>query len=103
RRPDRSRGGEEGSEVGVLAVPGGPLRVDDATLDADGRAALIATLVSGDGALGPSLALTSHRMVPDGPLPLGRAMRSRPLRGEQSNSSMIIETEGASPLILKLF
>ncbi|GAA1483620.1 maltokinase N-terminal cap-like domain-containing protein [Brachybacterium fresconis] len=104
RRPDESVGRrEEGSEVGVLAVPGGPLRVDDATLDADGRAALIATLVSGDGALGPSLALASHRTVPDGPLPLGRAMRSRPLSGEQSNSSMIIETEGASPLILKLF
>ncbi|APX34776.1 trehalose biosynthesis protein [Brachybacterium sp. P6-10-X1] len=104
RRPDAPAGGrEEGSEVGVLAVPGGPLRADDATLDADGRAALIATLVSGDGALGPSLALASHRTTPDGPLPLGRAMRSRPLDGEQSNSSMIIETEGASPLILKVF
>lgn len=104
RRPGAPTGAqEEGSEVGVLAVPGGPLRVDDAARDADGRAAIIATLVSGEGALGPSLSLASHRTAPDAPLPLGRAMRSRVLSGEQSNTSLIVETEGASPLILKLF
>ncbi|WP_193107149.1 phosphotransferase [Brachybacterium sp. FME24] len=94
---------DPGSEIGVLAVPGGPLRFDDATGDIDGRAAIIATLVSGEGALGPSLSVTSQRMAPDAPLPLGRAMRSRLLTGEQSNTSMIIETEGATPMILKLF
>jgi predicted trehalose synthase len=102
RRPGTAAA-EEGAEVGVLAVPGGPLRVDDATRDADGRAALVATLVSGDGAAGPHLGLASHRTRPDSPLPLGRAMRSRLLGGEQSNSSLIVETEGASPLIVKLF
>ncbi|WP_422115583.1 maltokinase N-terminal cap-like domain-containing protein [Brachybacterium sp. UNK5269] len=94
---------DAGSEVGVLAVPGGPLRADDATRDADGRAALVATLVSGEGAVGPSLSLASRRTLPDAPLPLGRAMRSRMLSGEQSNTSLIVETEGASPLIVKLF
>ena len=94
---------EEGAEVGVLAVPGGPLRVDDAVRDADGRAALVATLVSGDGAVGPRLGLAAQRTRPESPLPLGRAMRSRVLGGEQSNSSLIVETEGASPLIVKLF
>ncbi|MGP9538498.1 maltokinase N-terminal cap-like domain-containing protein [Brachybacterium sp. AOP43-C2-M15] len=94
---------DDGSEVGVVAIPGGPLRADDATRDADGRAAIVATLVSGEGAMGPGLNLASHRTVPDAPLPLGRAMRSRLLSGEQSNTSLIIETEGASPLIVKLF
>lgn len=104
RHPEAPTGGrEEGSEVGVVAVPGGPLRVDDAVRDADGRAALLATLISGDGAVGPSLSLASHRVRPESPLPLGREMRSRPLSGEQSNSSMIVETEGAAPLIVKLF
>lgn len=104
RRPEAPAGArDEGSEIGVLAVPGGPLRVDDAARDADGRAAIIATLVSGEGALGPSLSLASHRAAPDAPLPLGRAMSSRLLSGEQSNTSLIVETEGASPLILKLF
>lgn len=103
RRPEGAPAPEEGAEIGVLAVAGGPLRVDDATRDADGRAALVATLVSGDGAAGPGLSLASHRTLPDSPLPLGRAMRSRVLAGEQSNTSLIIETEGASPLIVKLF
>ncbi|HEX7352930.1 maltokinase N-terminal cap-like domain-containing protein [Brachybacterium sp.] len=104
RRPDAPSGErDEGAEIGVVAVPGGPLRVDDATRDADGRAAIIATLVSGEGAAGPALGLASQRPVPEAPLPLGRAMRSRLLAGEQSNTSMIVETEGASPLIVKLF
>ncbi len=104
RRPDALSGErDEGAEIGVVAVPGGPLRVDDATRDADGRAAIIATLVSGEGAAGPALGLACHRPVPEAPLPLGRAMRSRLLSGEQSNTSMIVETEGASPLIVKLF
>ena len=103
RRPEGAPAPEEGAEIGVLAVSGGPLRVDDATRDADGRAALVATLVSGDGAAGPGLSLASHRTRPGSPLPLGRAMRSRVLAGEQSNTSLIIETEGASPLIVKLF
>ena len=103
RRPEDAPAPEEGAEIGVLAVAGGPLRVDDATRDADGRAALVATLVSGDGAAGPGLSLASHRTHPGSPLPLGRAMRSRVLAGEQSNTSLIIETEGASPLIVKLF
>ncbi len=103
RRPEGAPAPEEGAEIGVLAVSGGPLRVDDATRDADGRAALVATLVSGDGAAGPGLSLASHRTRPGSPLPLGRAMRSRVLAGEQSNTSLIIETEGTSPLIVKLF
>ncbi|WP_341856534.1 hypothetical protein [Brachybacterium sp. GPGPB12] len=103
RRPEDAPAPEEGAEIGVLAVAGGPLRVDDATRDADGRAALVATLVSGDGAAGPGLSLASHRTLPDSPAPLGRAMRDRVLAGEQSNTSLIIETEGASPLIVKLF
>ena len=104
RHPQAPAGSrEEGSEVGVVAVPGGPLRADDAARDADGRAAIIAALVSGEGALGHSLSLASHRATPGAPLPLGRAMRSRLLAGEQSNTSLIVETEGASPLIVKLF
>lgn len=94
---------EDGSEVGVIAVPGGPLRADDACRDTDGRAALVAPLVGGEGALGPGLSLAVHRTDPSAPLPLGRRMRSRLLAGEQSNSSMIVETDGASPLIVKLF
>ncbi|MEE1617982.1 maltokinase N-terminal cap-like domain-containing protein [Brachybacterium sp. J153] len=102
-RPAASAPAEEGAEIAVLAVPGGPLRFDDALRDVDGRAALVATLLSGDGALGDSLALTVRRPDPDAPLPFGRAMTSRLLAGEQSNTSMIVETEGAPPLILKLF
>lgn len=104
RHPDAPAGARDaGSEVGVLAVPGGPLRADDATRDTDGRAALVATLVSGEGAVGPALSLASRRTVPGARLPLGRALRSRVLSGEQSNTSLIVETEGASPLIVKLF
>ena len=100
---DAADGADAMAEIGVIAVPGGPLRVDDATRDSDGRAALLATLVSGDGAAGPSLGLACHRPVPEAPLPLGRAMRSRVFSGEQSNTSLIVEIEGASPLIVKLF
>ncbi|ASK65391.1 trehalose biosynthesis protein [Brachybacterium avium] len=104
RRPGTApEGADEGARVGTVTVRGSPLRVDDATRDADGRAAIIAILVSGEGALGPSLGLSSHRPVPDAPLPVGRAMRSRVLLGEQSNTSLIVEIEGASPLIVKLF
>ena len=100
---DGTDGADARAGIGVIAVPGGPLRVDDATRDSEGRAALLATLVSGDGAAGPSLGLACHRPVPEAPLPLGRAMRSRVFSGEQSNTSLIVEIEGASPLIVKLF
>jgi maltokinase len=92
---------EEGAEVGVLAVPGGPLRMDDATRDPEGRAALVAALVTGDGAAGPRLGVSARR-TPTATAP-GRAMRTRLLAGEQSNTSLIVEAEGASPLIVKLF
>jgi maltokinase len=99
---------EEGAEVGVLAVPGGPLRVDDATRDPDGRAALVAALISGDGAAGPQLVVSTRRTTAPSvrqasALAPGRAMRTRLLDGEQSNTSLIVEAEGASPLIVKLF
>lgn len=103
RRAEAAGTVEEGAAITTLTLPDGSLRVDDAARDADGRAAVIATLVSGEGAVGPSIGLASHRPVPDAPLPLGRAMRSRVLAGEQSNTSLIVETEGASPLIVKLF
>jgi hypothetical protein len=99
---------EEGAEVGVLAVPGGPLRMDDATRDPEGRAALVAALVSGDGAAGPQLGVSARRTTAPSvrqasALAPGRAMRTRLLAGEQSNTSLIVEAEGASPLIVKLF
>ncbi|MFC7375275.1 trehalose biosynthesis protein [Brachybacterium sp. GCM10030267] len=98
---------DEGSEIGVVAVPGGPVRADDATLDADGRAAIVAALAAGDGALGSSLSMAAHPVGhPAGrplPLPRGAGLRTRLLSGEQSNTSMIAEAEGADPVIIKLF
>lgn len=94
---------DEGSEVGILETPGSSVRVDDALRDADGRAAVIGVLASELGALGPGASLVPHRIAPEAVLPVGAAIRSRILSGEQSNTSIIVEAEGASPIILKLF
>ena len=119
RRPGQGATGEEGAQIGVLAVPGGPLRADDATRDPDGRAAMLRMLAAGAGAAGPDLRLSS-RTVTGGPsqadgaaapaqddgargLPVGPGASSRLLSGEQSNTSMIFEAEGARPVIVKLF
>ena len=99
---------EEGAEVGVLAVPGGQLQVDDATRDPEGREALVAALVAGDGAAGPQLGVSTRRAPQPSarqpsPFAPGRAMRTRLLTWEQSNTSLIVEADGAAPLIVKLF
>lgn len=108
RRPNGVEAPEEGAEIGVLAVPGGPLRVDDATKDLDGRAALVALIAAGAGAAGPDLRLSATALHPSGaegtsPLPVGPGARSRLLSGEQSNTSMIFEADDARPVIVKLF
>lgn len=100
---------ELGSEIGVLAVHGGPLRVDDATRDPAGRHALLTQLLSGAPALGDRVRLS----VQPGPaaadqLPWAGAranapVHSRILSGEQSNTSLIFEQAGTRPLIMKLF
>lgn len=100
---------ETGGEIGVIAVPGGPLRIDDAARDAEGREAILRMLVSGSPAVGEHLRLSaSGAVAADGALPWpgveGSApVVSRVLGGEQSNTSLIFESEGARPLILKLF
>lgn len=96
-------GAEQGALIGTVPAPGGPLCALDAARDADGRTALLDALVAGDGAVGPGLALAPHRAVPGAPAGPGRARRTRVLSGEQSNTSLIVETEGEPPLIVKLF
>lgn len=110
RRPEAAGTAvEEGAEVGVLAVPGGPLRVDDATRDPAGRAALLRMLMDGSGAAGPDLRLSSSTTDASqgggeqSSLLTGPGARSRLLSGEQSNTSMIVEADGARPVIVKLF
>ena len=104
-RPARSphEADEETAVLGRLEGPGAGLQVLDAARDADGRAALWALLGAGHGAVGPSLGLTVHR--PDGASAAasGAAVRTRLLSGEQSNSSIVVESAQAPPVILKLF
>ena len=116
---------EEGAEIGVIAVPGGPLRAEDATRSPVGRAALLDLLVSGGGALGPQLRLSARSShAPAAPAPSGEVNSRLPsgeedsrllpggadsqlLTGEQSNTSMIFgmhpEAGRARPVIIKLF
>lgn len=88
------------AEIGVLAAPGGPFRVDDATRTAAGREALYSLVVHEGEAQGRGLALSGQ-----GSQGRGResVVSSRLLSGEQSNSSMILELDGAAPVIAKLF
>lgn len=88
------------AEIGVLAVPGGPLRVDDAPRTAIGRAALLDLVVHERRADDGALALTGHDVQERG---RAAVTASRLLSGEQSNSSMIFELDGAPPVIAKLF
>lgn len=94
---------DEGTEVAVLETPAARVRVHDALRDADGRAAVFALLASDEQTRGPGMSVRAHRTVPGSPLPLGPGLRSRILSGEQSNTSIIVEPEGTSPIILKLF
>ncbi|MGP5089569.1 maltokinase N-terminal cap-like domain-containing protein [Brachybacterium tyrofermentans] len=94
---------DEGSEVSVLETPAARVRVHDALRDVDGRAAVFALLASDEQAQGPGMSVLAHRTAPGSPLPLGPGLRSRILSGEQSNTSIIVEPEGTSPIILKLF
>ena len=114
RRPEQAAAPEDGAEIGVLAVPGGPVRVDDATKDPAGRAALLGLIADGAGAAGPDLRLAARALRSPGDtrspgaagapaLPVGPGARSRLLSGEQSNTSMIFEADGARPVIMKLF
>lgn len=104
RHPDSpSADRDEGSEVGVIETPASRVRVDDALRDADGRAAVITLLASGEEARGPGMSMIAHLTEPESPLLPGPALRSRILSGEQSNTSIIVESEGASPIILKVF
>ena len=101
RRPEGAAA-EPGAEIGVLAVPGGPIRVDDATGDPQGRTALLGSLLRGGGAAGPGLRMTARPSL-TGPAGERRGVRTRLLQGEQSNTSMIVEADGSAPLIMKLF
>lgn len=106
RRPDSGVQAEEGAEIGVVAVPGGPLRADDATRDAAGRAALMEMIAAAGGAAGAELRYAARTLAgstADGPPPVGPEATSRLLSGEQSNTSMIFEAPGARPVIVKLF
>ncbi|WP_347041264.1 maltokinase N-terminal cap-like domain-containing protein [Brachybacterium nesterenkovii] len=96
------------AEIAVLAVPGGPLRVADATRTDEGRRALLALLDDERGARGTGLVIRGNggraeASAPEGTPAAGRIVSSRLLSGEQSNSSMIFELEGSAPVIAKLF
>src|SRR5699024_1663331 len=116
---------EEGAEIGVIAVPGGPLRAEDATRSPVGRAALLDLLVSGGGALGPQLRLSARSShSPAAPAPSGEVNSRLPsgdedsrllpggadsqlLTDEQSNTSMSFgmhhQAGRAPPDIVNLF
>ncbi len=92
---------EDGSEIGVLAVHGGPLRVDDALRDPLGRRYLLRLLADTPHAVGSGLRISATSSL------LASAAhertRTRLLGGEQSNTSVIVEAEGLRPVIMKLF
>ncbi|UYG17950.1 phosphotransferase [Brachybacterium huguangmaarense] len=92
--------GDPAAEIAVLAVPGGSVRVQDATRTAVGRAALLGVVVDGREIAGDGLRLRGEPVAGRG---RGRIVSSRLLSGEQSNSSMIVELDGAAPVIAKLF
>lgn len=94
---------ENGAEIGVIAVAGGPLRVDDATRVPLGRETILSCLVDGTGAIGAGLRISTTGHGRDVARPLGPGATSRLLSGEQSNSSMIFEADDALPVIVKLF
>ncbi|MFC0675626.1 trehalose biosynthesis protein [Brachybacterium hainanense] len=95
--------------IGEVTVDGTPLRVIDAVEDGSGRRALLHLLTSPPaprqkacpGGEAPALRLVADGVR--GGRGLGPVRASRLLRGEQSNSSMIFEIDGADPVILKLF
>lgn len=98
--PDDARRADGAAEIAVLAVPGGPLRVEDATRTDVGRAALLSVVTGARTMSGEGVALEGDP-APGTAAP--RIASSRLLSGEQSNSSMIFELEGAGPVIAKLF
>lgn len=105
-RAEQGTAAEAGAEIGVVAVPGGPVRAEDATRTAAGRAALLELLTSHGGTVGPELRLAVHRTRHPVELTRADGARNRLLSGEQSNTSMIFEaqpTGGARPVIVKLF
>lgn len=100
---------DEAEPISVVDAPGGPLCAVDALRTTEGRAALLAPLLAGEGAAGPGLGLSSYLLAaapPSAPAPPSTPAgipRTRLLDGEQSNTSMILEVEGGAPLIVKLF
>lgn len=92
--------GTPGAEIAVLPLPGGPFRVEDATRTDEGREALLRLVTGAGTATGEGLALTGE---PARTSAAHTVLGSRLLSGEQSNSSMIFELEGAPPVIAKLF
>ncbi|GAB2540440.1 maltokinase N-terminal cap-like domain-containing protein [Brachybacterium huguangmaarense] len=88
------------AEIAVLALPGGPVRVDDATRTDTGRRALLRLVTAGAAARGEGLELQGEPAEGRGQ---GEVVSTRMLSGEQSNSSMIAELADAAPVIAKLF
>lgn len=78
--------GAEAALVGVLETPDGPRHVSDATHDPVFVRALLGALAQDPGAE---------------PVPVDAA--SRVLRGEQSNTSIIVEPATGAPVIVKVF
>ena len=99
----------DGTVAGTAVVArNGPLLVADALETADGRNAVLALVSGRGGTLGPDLRLQVDAVrapaLPRPPAdPLAPGAVSRVLRGEQSNTSVILEQEDRTPVILKVF
>lgn len=106
----RRRPGSEGPTVpdapgvliGTLAAPGGPVRLYDGTHDPAYAAAVVALLANPAAMRSASGWIRGHP-GPAAPATAATWPRARVLRGEQSNTSVIIEPEGGPPLIVKVF
>jgi len=81
--------------------------VADALALPAGRDAVLAVLAEGSGALGPGLRLLADpaptAQAAQAAPPAGPGASSRVLSGEQSNTSLIHEQPGRTPVILKVF
>lgn len=78
--------------------------VADALALPAGRDAVLAVLAEGSGALGPGLRLLADPApTAQAAAPAGPGASSRVLSGEQSNTSLIHEQPGRTPVILKVF
>ena len=92
-------GAADEARIGEVEIEGRPIVVEDATLTDAGRAALWALVADRRDVTGDGLALVGTARPGVGEAPL---RTSRVLSGEQSNTSMILELDGAAPVIIKL-